>query len=64
MEYTIPFTDGQEVSTDDPSGSLQNIAEATLGFGTLFAITAGAGYLYQRAKAGAGVDGETNLPIV
>lgn len=63
MEYQIPFTD-QKVSTDDPEGSLQNVAEATLGFGTLFGITALAGYLYNRAKAGAGVDGETNLPIV
>jgi len=64
MEYEIPFTNGQSIDTSDPSGSLQNAAESVLAFSTLFGVTAAAGYLYSRAKAGAGVEGDTSLPVV
>lgn len=64
MEYTIPFTDGQEVSTSNPSGSLVNIGESIAAFGTLFVITSAAAYGYNRMKTAAGVDGQAQVPGV
>ena len=63
MEYQIPFVE-QEVSTDDPSGSLVNIGESVLGVGTLFGVTAVASYAYSRIEAGAGVENQTELPLM
>lgn len=62
MEYQIPFVD-QEVSTSDPSGSLTNLAEGALGITTLFALTAAGSYLFSRVKSGAGVEGNTEIPV-
>ncbi|RNJ25470.1 sugar kinase [Halosegnis longus] len=63
VSYEIPFTN-QEVDTSDAGESAQNMGEATLGFLTLFGITAGAAFLFNRGKAAAGVDGETEIPGV